>query len=128
MIFVDNSNLIQSEARLRPCRSSACGSKASTKESKKKDARKPDSETAEFPQLELDHGVLPMDYHKQIVAGVLSSKHIAQSPLASLSNTSHICIAQSKASQGNEMLSFKPVSLKMLHWPGDRMMLCHSWS
>ena len=79
MIFVDNSNLIQSEAHLLPSRSSASGLKASPKESKKNVAKKLDSDKAEFPELELDHSVLAMDYHKQIVAGILSSKNTSQS-------------------------------------------------
>lgn len=73
MVFVDNSNLIQSEARLCPCSHSAGSSKISLKDSKKKMSKKP-SPKADFPQLELDHSVLAMDYHKHIVAGILSSK------------------------------------------------------
>lgn len=82
MVFVDNSNLIQSEACLKPSRSSAKSSKLSQKESKKKSAKSAASEAADSPQLELDHSILAMDYHKQIIAGILSSELASQSHCA----------------------------------------------
>ncbi len=74
MVFVDNSNLIQSEARLRPCGSSELT------EGTRKGLKKAKQQAADFPRLELDHSALCMDYHNQIVAGILASKHRQLSP------------------------------------------------
>lgn len=74
MIFVDSSNLIQSEARLI---SSASNSLPEPPSSRKKSLKNKSSGATAFPQLELDHSVLAMDYHKHIVGGILASKQLS---------------------------------------------------
>ena len=82
MVFVGNSNLIQSEACLRPtARAAACTNTSRTK-SIAKSSKDHQSNTSDFPNLEIDHSVLTMEYHKHIVGGIISSKHcLAPLPL-----------------------------------------------
>ena len=70
MVFVSNSNLIQSEARLRPLHQpgSAAGSQGQGKKKRGKAASR--DAGAVTRQLQLDHSILGMEYHKAVVAGM----------------------------------------------------------
>ena len=70
MIFVGNSNLIQSEARLRPCKPTA-PSPLTKRGSKKRQSQPP---TSDIPEMKIDPLVLGMYYHNLIIAGIASSK------------------------------------------------------
>ena len=70
LVFVSNSNLIQSEARLRPRHQpgSAAGSQVQGKKKKGKPASQ--GAGAATGPLQLDHSILGMEYHKALVAGM----------------------------------------------------------
>lgn len=75
LVFTEISSLIQSEARLVACKPESSGLAEKTPaKNGKKGAKKAQAIGSELPQLELDDTVLAMDYHKQIVAGLLASK------------------------------------------------------
>lgn len=70
MVFVGNSNLIQSEARLK-----ACGGPPLSKTALRK---------GRFPELEIDHALLGMEYHSHIIAGIVSGECLTQCAMASV--------------------------------------------
>ena len=71
MVFAENSNLIQSEARLMEAASLNTGTQVQQPGNRKgHKAKLP--KTALLPPLKLDNSKLAMEYHKHIMAGILA--------------------------------------------------------